>query len=130
MNRKLDVEIAVNKYGWQWVNPHGTRSLLVPPDDSHMRLWSAIWDQDGIPHYLPEYSKEMVSDVSNYYKSILKDGHIKVPRNYVTDILIMLHNNSKDAQVIPIDDNSVIMLLVHAESTISHIHDYSEPDMD
>ncbi|MDT0160324.1 hypothetical protein [Bacillus sp. AG4(2022)] len=25
-----------------------------------MRYWTAMWDENGIPHYLPEYSKSGV----------------------------------------------------------------------
>lgn len=58
MNRKLDAEIAVKKHGWKWVNMHGIKDILVPPDDSKMRHWTAEWDKNGIPHFLPQFSKE------------------------------------------------------------------------
>lgn len=57
-NRIKDAEIAVNKYGWQWVNMYGIREILVPPADDERTHWTAMWDENGIPHYLPEYHKE------------------------------------------------------------------------
>ena len=58
MNRKLDAELAVKYHGWKWVNYHGNKDILIPPEESEMSYWTTMWDQDGIPHYLPEYSKE------------------------------------------------------------------------
>ncbi len=55
--RKLDAEIAVKEYGWVWINAHGIRNILVPPENDPRRYWTAIWDKDGIPHFLPKYSE-------------------------------------------------------------------------
>ena len=57
MSREKDALIAVEKYGWKWENKHGYRELLVPPIDDPRRLWTGIWGEDGIPHYLPRYSE-------------------------------------------------------------------------
>jgi len=57
MNRLLDAKIAVEKYGWRWSEILGGRKLLVPPEGDHREFWTAIWDKDGIPHYLPKYSE-------------------------------------------------------------------------
>ena len=57
-NRMKDAEIAVKQHGWQWVNQYGNRAILMPPDDSPMKHWTAMIDENGIPHYLPKYSEE------------------------------------------------------------------------
>lgn len=56
-NRKLDAEIAVEQHGWRWKNAHGIRDILIPPEDDKRAMWTAIWDEDGIPHFLPRYSE-------------------------------------------------------------------------
>ena len=58
MTRKQDAQIAVEIHGWEWKNTYGIRNILVPPEDDDRRYWTAIWDEDGIPHYLPKYSEE------------------------------------------------------------------------
>lgn len=55
-NRLDDAKIAVEKYGWTWLEHHGVK-LLVPPETDERRNWCASWDQQGIPHYLPKYSE-------------------------------------------------------------------------
>lgn len=57
MSRELDAKIAVKWYGWRWnENTVGGKLLLPPPDDKRTH-WCGIWDENGIPHYLPRYSK-------------------------------------------------------------------------
>ena len=56
MSRLLDAEIAVKEHGWAWEEAYG-RQLLVPPEGDKRRGWAAMWDQDGIPHWLPKYSE-------------------------------------------------------------------------
>lgn len=56
MSRLLDAEIAVNEHGWVWEEAYN-RKLLVPPEGDPRRGWAAMWDQDGIPHWLPNYSE-------------------------------------------------------------------------
>jgi guanylate kinase len=57
VNRLLDAEIAVKNHGWKWINMCGIREILIPPDNSEMTNWTAMWDKDGIPHFLPPYSR-------------------------------------------------------------------------
>ena len=57
MSREKDIEIAISKYGWSWENAHGIRNILVPPENDPKRNWTAMWDEKGIPHYLPRYSE-------------------------------------------------------------------------
>jgi hypothetical protein len=59
MNKKLDAELAVKFHGWMWENRFGRRELLVPPEDNELAYCTARYDENGIPHYLPEYSKEI-----------------------------------------------------------------------
>lgn len=59
INRLLDARIAVSEHDWKWENAHGIRYILVPPDGDEKRMWTAIWDNNGIPHYLPKYSQEV-----------------------------------------------------------------------
>ena len=49
---------------------------------------------------------------TDYYYELLEKGQTKVPHSYVIDILIMLLDNSRDAQTIKIDDNYSVMLLI------------------
>lgn len=56
LSRKLDAELAVKYYGWEWVNYHG-KTILIPPADDEMIYWTGIWDENGIPHFLPRYSE-------------------------------------------------------------------------
>jgi hypothetical protein len=56
-SRLLDAKIAVEKHGWKWVKVDEVRELLVPPDDNERINWAGMWDENGIPHYLPKYSQ-------------------------------------------------------------------------
>lgn len=56
-NRLEDAEIAIREHGWKWRNVNGIKSILVAPDDDPKRHWTAIWDENGIPHFLPRYSE-------------------------------------------------------------------------
>jgi hypothetical protein len=56
-DRLKDAEIAVEQYGWEWVNMHGIRDILLPPEDDERRGWTAMWDENGLPHWLPRYSE-------------------------------------------------------------------------
>jgi hypothetical protein len=58
VSRLKDAEIAVKEHGWTWVNMHGIRDILVPPEEDEKRNWTAMWDKDGLPHWLPKYSEE------------------------------------------------------------------------
>ncbi len=55
--RELDAVVAEKVMGWKWISPEtpGNPLLVSPPDDKR-QLWSGIWDERGIPHYLPFYS--------------------------------------------------------------------------
>lgn len=57
MSREKDIEIAIEKYGWTWVNAHGIRNILLPPENDPRYLWTALWDKNGVPNYLPKYSE-------------------------------------------------------------------------
>lgn len=57
LSRMDDARIAVEKYGWKWVRIDRKRKILLPPDDDERRHWTAVWDEKGIPHYLPRYSE-------------------------------------------------------------------------
>ena len=56
MSRSKDAKIAVEKYGWKWHNHYG-RNILMPPQNDERWNWTAIWDENGIPHWLPRFSK-------------------------------------------------------------------------
>ncbi len=64
MDRMKDAEIAVKEHGWQWVNMHGIREILIPPKGHKMENWVAMWDENGIPHYLPKYSQETKFEIT------------------------------------------------------------------
>ncbi len=56
-SRLKDADIAVEKHGWTWVNRFGDRPILLAPEGDERIHWCAQWDENGIPHYLPHYSK-------------------------------------------------------------------------
>jgi len=56
MSRLEDAKIAVKKYGWEWHDQYG-KKILMPPQDDERWYWTAIWDEDGIPHWLPRFSQ-------------------------------------------------------------------------
>jgi hypothetical protein len=49
----------------------------------------------------------------DYYNELLENGQTKVPHSYAIDILVMLLDNSRDAQIIKIDENYSVMLLIY-----------------
>jgi hypothetical protein len=64
MNRLKDAEIAVEKYRWEWVTVPAGRKILMPPITDERFMWTAIWNEDGIPHYLPSIQKERQTNVT------------------------------------------------------------------
>ena len=55
-NRLADAFIAIRDYGWEF-HDVGNRRILVPPSTDERSLWTAIWDDDGLPHWLPKYTE-------------------------------------------------------------------------
>lgn len=55
--KELDCTIA-EFMGWVWINHQG-RKVLVPPEGDKRRYLTALWDESGLPHYLPKYSSNM-----------------------------------------------------------------------
>lgn len=56
VSRLWDAQIAVSEHGWIWENRYG-KKILLPPEDDVRRGWTGIWDEDGIPHFLPRYTQ-------------------------------------------------------------------------
>jgi hypothetical protein len=65
-DRMKDAEVAARDYGWRWSEVYGRR-ILHPPYDDPRHLWTAMWDRDGIPHWLPRFSE---GEVTEYDKRI------------------------------------------------------------
>ena len=59
LSRLADAYIAIRDYGWELrsVGLSGTKFILVPPITDDRRLWTAMWDEDGLPHWLPKFSE-------------------------------------------------------------------------
>jgi hypothetical protein len=55
-NRLADAFIAIRDYGWE-LHTVGTRKILVPPETDDRRYWTAMWDKDGLPHWLPKFTE-------------------------------------------------------------------------
>lgn len=56
-NRYEDAIIAIRDHNWSFEsNGEGRRKILVPPAGDPRRFWTTIWDDNGFPHWLPEYS--------------------------------------------------------------------------
>lgn len=56
-NRLADATIAVRDHAWEWVIVRSGRKILMPPVKDKRFMWTAMWDKDGLPHYLPKYSE-------------------------------------------------------------------------
>lgn len=54
--KHLDAIIAIRDYGWRF-NGSPQRPLLLPPLNDNRRMWTAMWDEHGYPHWLPKYSQ-------------------------------------------------------------------------
>lgn len=57
LKRLADAFIAVRDYDWEIYYIGNGRKILVPPFDDERRFWTAIWDEDGLPHWLPKFSE-------------------------------------------------------------------------
>lgn len=55
-NRLADAFIAIRDYGWELYDV-GDRKMLVPPETDERRHWTAMWDEDGLPHWLPKFTE-------------------------------------------------------------------------
>ncbi len=56
-SRRTDASIAEHVYGWRWVSGYGGKRLLSPPAGDPRCSWTAAYDDDGIPHWLPRFSE-------------------------------------------------------------------------
>ena len=55
--RLSDAFIAIRDYGWELSDGGvGGRKILIPPITDERRFWTAMWDEDGLPHWLPKFS--------------------------------------------------------------------------
>ncbi|MFQ3543460.1 hypothetical protein Q7A53_05190 [Halobacillus rhizosphaerae] len=58
INSKLaDAFLAIRDHGWELREVIEGKKILVPPEDDERRTWTAIWDEDGLPHWLPKFSE-------------------------------------------------------------------------
>ena len=57
MSRLADAYIAIKDHGWNFSPITSSRKILVPPLNDERRGWTAMWDEDGIPHWMPKFSK-------------------------------------------------------------------------
>ena len=55
-NRDIDSAIA-EFIGWTWIKHQG-RMVLTPPENDKRRYLTALWDEFGLPQYLPKYSSD------------------------------------------------------------------------
>lgn len=53
--RMIDAEIAVKVFGWSWENWYGKKTLS-PPIGSPESNYAGVWDENGLPQYLPYYT--------------------------------------------------------------------------
>jgi len=58
--RFLDAKIAEMAHGFKWSTTKGDRKFLLLPKDYLLRTWSTVWDDDGIPTWLPEFHLTLV----------------------------------------------------------------------
>lgn len=58
VNRLADAFLAIRDHGWEVSNSH-PRPTLLPPLKDERRQWCAMWDEDGLPHWLPKYSEKI-----------------------------------------------------------------------
>ncbi|MGG0667901.1 hypothetical protein ABE073_05145 [Lederbergia citrisecunda] len=56
ISRLADAFLAVRDHGWRVANNY-SRLILVPPESDEKSNWCALWDEDGLPHWLPKYSE-------------------------------------------------------------------------
>lgn len=56
INKLADAFLAIRDHGWE-VSKNSQRPLLIPPETDDRRNWCAMWDEDGLPHWLPKYSE-------------------------------------------------------------------------
>lgn len=61
-SRLEDVMLAVRDHGWFWQTV-GSRKVLTPPVGDEKESLPVDFDEDGIPNFLPEYSK-VIEDTS------------------------------------------------------------------
>lgn len=55
-SRMADAAIAVEVHGWRWDESLKGRPILLPPEGDDRMFWAALYDREGIPHWLPRYS--------------------------------------------------------------------------
>ena len=53
MSRNLDALVAEHVMGWYW-----NGEMLGPPKTDKRAIWATEWDENGLPEYLPRYSKD------------------------------------------------------------------------
>lgn len=61
VNKLADAFLAIRDHGWE-LHEIGNRKIIVPPPADERRHWCAMWDEDGLPHWLPEYSEEIAEE--------------------------------------------------------------------
>jgi hypothetical protein len=50
--------IALSEHYWELHDRGLSRSkLLVPPITDERYMWTAMWDKNGLPHWLPDFIK-------------------------------------------------------------------------
>ena len=64
-SRLEDVMLAVRDHGWEWHKVHDAK-ILAPPKGDEKELWTAIYDEHGIPHFLPSYSQRNVNNDNTF----------------------------------------------------------------
>ena len=50
--------IAEKVFGWRWVELIGDKNAFVPPITSPRSGWAAIWGDNNIPNWLPDFINE------------------------------------------------------------------------
>lgn len=72
MSREIDVLIAEKIFNWEWSNIR-ERKFLSPPLTDEISNWTGMWNEKGIPHYLPHYSTN-ISDAWEIVEKMRKDN--------------------------------------------------------
>lgn len=58
INKLADAFLAIRDHGWELVQvTEEGKKILMPPTNDDRRYWCAMWDEDGLPHWLPKYSE-------------------------------------------------------------------------
>lgn len=61
-DRYKDALIAIRDHGYSF-EKRGGRSILLPPLDDERRFYTSIWDDDGLPHWLPKFSEQTIQNL-------------------------------------------------------------------